>query len=142
MEYIIGAILILIVLIIIGLILRKRTYDQVDHYESWKISVMNRNIASELAKIKTLNLTGETEEKFQMWHDRWEHIVTRELSQVEEYLFDAEEAADRYRFPRAKKILTAIEELLHSIEKDIEEILNELDHLLEAEKESRQAIEN
>src|SRR5690625_121743 len=142
MQYVIWAILLIIVLIIIGLILRKRTYDKVDAFESWKIDIMNRNIASELAKIKTLNLTGETEEKFQHWKDRWEVIVTKELSEVEDYLFDAEEAADRYQFPRANKILKTIDEQLNTIEDNIENILGELNTLLVAEKESRKTIES
>jgi len=141
MQYVIWGILILIVVIIIGLILRKRTYDKVDAFESWKIDIMNRNIASELAKVKTLNLTGETEEKFKHWKERWELIVTNELSEIEDHLFDAEEAADRYQFPRANKSLAKIEEKLNGIEENIEKILSELNTLLIAEKESRKTIE-
>jgi len=142
MQYVIWGILILIVIIIIGLILRKRTYDKVDAFESWKIDVMNRNIASELAKIKTLNLTGETEDKFKQWKRRWEKMVNNDLSEVEDLLFDAEEAADQYRFPKAKKALTEIEEKLNNIETDIEGILTELNELLDAEKESRKRVEH
>src|SRR5690625_1553663 len=141
MQYVIWGILILIVVIIIGLILRKRIYDKVDAYESWKIDIMNRNIATELSKVKTLNLTGETEEKFKHWKERWERIVTEELSEIEDFLYDAEEAADRYQFPRANKVLTTIEEKLDAIEESIEEILSELNDLMIAEKESRETIE-
>lgn len=141
MEFVIGAILLIIVLMITGLILRKRVYDAIDRHESWKMDIMNRNIASELARIKTLNLSGETQEKFDAWKERWEYIVTKELSDVEEYLFDAEEAADRYRFPRANKALLMIDKILQSVEEDIQTILNELDGLLESEKLSRKEIE-
>lgn len=142
MQYVIWGILILIVIIIVGLILRKRTYDKVDALESWKIDIMNRNIASELAKIKTLNLTGETEEKFKLWKNRWEKMVNNDLSEVEDFLFDAEEAADQYRFPKAKKSLTKIEDKLNDIEVDLEAILTELNELLDAEKESRKRVES
>lgn|SRR5690625_528120 len=142
MQYVIGVILLIIATIIIGLILRKRIYDTVDRLESWKLDIMNRNIASQLAQIKTLNLSGETQKKFNMWKERWEHIVTKELADVEEYLFDAEEAADKYRLPRAKKTLQKIDQTLQSVEADIEEMLSELDRLLEAEKESRKEIES
>lgn len=63
MAYFIGIILAIIVLIIVGLILRKRIYDSVDKYEAWKMDIMDRNIASQLGRIKSLNLSGETQQK-------------------------------------------------------------------------------
>src|SRR5699024_6364004 len=140
MEIIIGIILVVIVLIIIGLILRKKVYDSVDELESWKLDVMNRNIGTELSRIKSLNLSGETQKKFETWKGQWEHIAATDLSHVEEYLFDAEEAADRYRFPSAKKALQQGNKVLHRIEKDLESMLEELDVLLNSEQSSRQEI--
>lgn len=141
MAYIIGIVLVIITLIIVGLILRKRIYDVVDRQESWKMDIMNRNIASELSRIKNLNLSGETQEKFESWKGHWEYIVTKQLPDIEEYLFDAEEAADRYRFPTAKKTLRKVEQTLQSIEKDIEQMLLELDELMKSEETSRKEIE-
>src|SRR5699024_12868414 len=56
-------------------------------------------------------------------------------------LFDAEEAADRYRFPTAKKLLKSIEKTLQSIEEDIQNMLDELEELLESEETSRKEME-
>ncbi|WP_404453612.1 septation ring formation regulator EzrA [Virgibacillus necropolis] len=141
MAYIIGIVLVIIALIIVGLILRKRIYDVVDRQESWKMDIMNRNIAAQLARIKSLNLSGETQKKFESWKEHWEYIVTKQLPDIEEYLFDAEEAADRYRFPTAKKTLRKVEQTLQSIEKDIEKMLIELDELIKSEETSRKEIE-
>ncbi|MFC4556712.1 septation ring formation regulator EzrA [Virgibacillus kekensis] len=141
MAYIIGTILVVITLIIVGLILRKRVYDVVDRLEAWKMDIMNRNIASQLARIKRLNLSGETQVKFESWKDRWEYIVTKELPDIEEFLFDAEEAADRYRFSGARKTLRKVEQTLESIENDIEQMLKELDELMDSEENSRKEIE-
>lgn len=140
MEIIIGIILVVIVLIIIGLIFRKKVYDAVDQLEGWKLDVMNRNIGTELAQIKTLNLSGETQKKFETWKSQWENIAATDLSHVEEYLFDAEEAADRYRFPSARKALQQGNKILHTIEKDLESMLDELDILLKSEESSRQGV--
>lgn len=126
---------------IVGFILRKRVYDSVDRLEGMKMDIMNRNIATELARIKKLNLSGETQEKFEAWKKRWELIIAQELPDIEEYLFDAENAADRYRFPSANKSLQKIEKSLSSIENDIEDILQELEELLQSEKTSRIEIE-
>ncbi|MBM7572853.1 septation ring formation regulator EzrA [Aquibacillus albus] len=141
MAYVIGVILIIIALIILGLILRKKVYDEVDRLEGWKMDIMNRNVTSELARIKSLNLMGETQDKFESWKDRWDHILTRELPDIEEYLLDAEEAADRFRISTAKKNLKAVEDTLESIESDIDEMFKELEHLLDSEQHSRKEIE-
>ncbi|QDP40869.1 septation ring formation regulator EzrA [Radiobacillus deserti] len=142
MAYIIGFILLLIALIVIGLILRKRVYDEVDHLENWKMDIMNRNVTSELSRVKDLNLSGETQDKFESWKERWENIVTRELPDIEEYLLDAEEAADRYRISTAKKNLRTVNEILGRIEKNIEQIFAEVDQLMEAEQHTREEIED
>ncbi|MEN2769156.1 septation ring formation regulator EzrA [Ornithinibacillus xuwenensis] len=141
MEIIIGIILVIIALIIISLIMRKRVYDFVDRLESWKLDIMNRNISAELSRIKKLNLSGETQERFESWKERWEMILSKELPDIEEYLFDAEEAADRFRFSTAKKTLRKTDQILQSIEKDIEKILSELDELVDSEESSRKEVE-
>ncbi|GGK05498.1 septation ring formation regulator EzrA [Lentibacillus kapialis] len=141
MAYIIGSILVIIAIIITGLIIRKRVYDVVDRLEAWKMDIMNRNIASELSRVKNLNLSGETQEKFESWKERWEYIVTKELPDIEEYLFDAEEASDRYRFPTAKKRLGIAEKTLQSVEREIDEMLEEVDQLMKSEESSRKDIE-
>lgn len=141
-PYIIGTILVIIALLIVGLILRKRTYDAVDRLESWKMDIMHRNTAAELAKIKGLNLSGETQEKFESWKEQWEAIVTKELPDIEEWLFEAEDAADRYRFSTAKKVIHRIEETLNAIENKIARMLEELDDLLLSEETSRKEIES
>lgn len=137
----ISIILVIIALIIIGLLFRKRFYDKVDQLEAWKMDIMNRNIAAELAQMKELNLSGETEEKFEAWRKRWDSIVTTELGDISELLYDAEHNADRYRFKTSKQLIGDIEQHLHNIEKDLEKILQQLNELLEAEEESRKGIE-
>ncbi|WP_010651198.1 septation ring formation regulator EzrA [Oceanobacillus massiliensis] len=141
MVFVIGIVLAVIVIIIIALILRKRIYDQVDNLENWKMDIMGRNVAAQLSKIKTLNLSGETQEKFEAWKGRWEHIITHELPNIEEHLFDAEEAADRFRFNKAKSVLNTAESTLQTIENNIESILLELEELLETEETSRKEAE-
>lgn len=141
MELFIGIILAIIVLIVIGLILRKRVYDQVDRLEAWKLDIMARNVAGELSKIKNLTLSGETQEKFEAWKERWDYIVGKELADIEEHLLDAEDAADKFRISKAKKVLKETEEILQSIEGSIDNILSELEELLESEKSSRMEVE-
>ncbi|MGP4041572.1 septation ring formation regulator EzrA [Gracilibacillus sp. D59] len=140
LEFVIGGILIIIVLLIIGLIFRKKVYDNVDRLEAWKMDIMNRNVTAELAKVKQLNLSGETQEKFENWKENWDIILTRDLPDMEEYLLDAEEAADKFRIKSARKNLQHVETALQDIESNIEDMYKELDHLLNSEKYVRQEI--
>jgi septation ring formation regulator len=141
LPYIIGGIIVIIALIILGLIMRKRVYDEVDRLESWKLDITNRNVSEELAKVKALNLSGETQEKFESWKERWDHIVTKELPDTEEALFDAEEGADRYRFKKARQHLQQVQDILTQVEEKIEVMFRELDHLLASEEEARKQAE-
>ncbi|BAC14156.1 septation ring formation regulator [Oceanobacillus iheyensis HTE831] len=140
MVFVISVILAIIVILTIGLILRKRIYDKVDHQEKWKMDIMARDVAQQISKIKSLNLSGETQEKFELWKGRWEHIITKELPDIEDHLFDAEDAADKFRMKRANNILTEGDQKLQNIEVKIEEILEELDELLSSEKTSREEV--
>src|SRR5690625_6788716 len=137
MEFVIGIILLIIVLVIVMLIIRKRLYGSVDYYEEWKLKVMNRNIASELSRLKSLNLKGYTKGKFEHWKEKWDDILSNDLADVEELLYDAEHAVDQFRFSRARKILTQIDQTLEKLEQEIDLILQELEELLETERSTR-----
>lgn len=140
-PYIIGFILIIIALIITGLIFRKLIYDRVDKLEAWKMDIMNRNVTAELQRVKALRLSGETQTKFESWKETWDRILTRDLPDIEEYLFDAEEAADRFKVSSANKSLETVEQILKDTEKLIENMYSELDDLLDSEKQSRKLAE-
>src|SRR5690625_3340823 len=137
---IIGFILIIIALIITGLVFRKFIYDRVDKLEAWKMDIMNRNVTAELQRVKALRLAGETQTKFESWKETWDRILTRDLPDIEEYLFDAEEAADRFKIPSAKKCLELVEQTLNQIEGVIADMFKELDELLDSEKQNRKEI--
>jgi len=113
----------------------------VDRVENRKMEITERDVASELGRIKVLNLSGETQESFEKWKEDWDQIVTKELPDIEEYLMDAEEHADRFRFRKAKNRLHDAEKLLESIDKNIDVILAELHELLESEETSRAEVE-
>ncbi|WP_174729459.1 septation ring formation regulator EzrA [Mesobacillus harenae] len=137
MEYIIGAIALLLGLFLAGYFLKKRYFKDVDRLEAWKIDIMNRPVLEEMSKVKQLNMTGQTEELFDRWRQEWDEIVTVQAPDVEELLFDAEDYIDKYRFNKGKEVLAAIEEKLNEIEDNIKNILNELNELVGSEEKNR-----
>lgn len=141
MEFIIGAILAIIIIITVGLILRKKLYDGVDKYEARKLEIMNRNVAAELSKMKDLNMDGETKENFETWKEAWDTILTEDLAKVEELLYDTEKAADKYSFPTAKKHMKEMDTILLTIEEKVESLLKEIQTLLKTEANNRELME-
>ncbi|OEH91808.1 septation ring formation regulator EzrA [Bacillus solimangrovi] len=141
MEYVIGLIILSLGLITYTLIMRKRVYNEVARLESWKVEIMNRPVTEEISRVKELNLTGQAEEKFESWRNTWDDIVTRKFPDVEERLFDAEEAAEKFRFTRAKKINQETNEDLQEIEEQIKLLLSELQDLLGSEQQNRVDVE-
>jgi septation ring formation regulator len=141
MEYIIGIIVFIIALILAGVILKRNSFKEIDRLEQWKIDIMNRPVLEEMSKVKQLNMTGQTEVLFERWRNEWDEVVTIDLPNVEEYLFDAEEYIDKYRFKRAKEVQNKIDQKLAKTESKINKILAELNELVGSEEKNRMEIE-
>lgn len=141
MEYVIGGIVIVILIYIAGYLMKKKLYKEVDRLETWKLDITNRPVLDEMSKVKRLNMIGQTEELFERWRNEWDEIVTVKLPNVEEFLFDAEEYIDKYRFSKAKEKQLFIDKLLAEIEGEIKALLKELNDLVGSEEKNRLEIE-
>src|SRR3954453_9544590 len=91
MKYFIGFFILLLALFVVGYLIKKKYFKEMDRLEGWKIDLLNRPILDEMTKVKKLNMTGQTEELFENWRNQWDDIVTVKLPDLEEMLFDAEE---------------------------------------------------
>lgn len=136
MEIIIGILALVVVFISVSFLRRKKIYEEVDRLETWKVSIMNKPVSEELSKVKDLNMTGQTEELFENWRYQWDDILSTELVSIEEYLFDAEDYVDKYRFKKAKETLAVADDRLRDIEIKIKSIYDELDDLIGSQAKS------
>ncbi|MDR7000541.1 septation ring formation regulator EzrA [Neobacillus niacini] len=141
MKYFIGFFILILVIFLLGYVIKKKYFREMDRLEAWKIDLMNRPILEEMSKVKQLNMTGQTEELFENWRNQWDDIVTVKLPSLEEMLFDAEEYIDRYRFKKAKTVQRTINDTLQEIENQITKILEELHELVGSEEKNRVEIE-
>lgn len=141
MEFILLAILVIVVAVVIyGTLSRRKIYKDVDRLENWKIELGSRPVAEEIAKVKGLKISGETEEKFELWRKDWDDIVGTHIPDIEKALFDIEEQANKYRFGKARELVTAVENQLQDIEAQIDVIFKEVDELVHSEKENEAGI--
>ncbi|WP_071393824.1 septation ring formation regulator EzrA [Bacillus tuaregi] len=141
MEYIIGGIAIVICIFLAGFFMKKKHYKETDRLEAWKIDITTRPVLDELQKVKQLNMNGETEERFERWRKTWDEIITVQLPDLEELLFDAEEHIDKYRFKKAKAVQAEISTVLGNVEAKMKELLDELQELVGSEEKNRTEIE-
>lgn len=109
--------------------------------EKRKTEIMNRPVTDELAKVKRLNMTGQTEELFDRWRQTWDEVLAVDLADVEEKLFESEERLDQFRFGKAKEINETIVSRLEEAEQKVEGILTELDELIGSEENNREESE-
>jgi len=140
MIYIIGIIMVLIVLYIIGYFVKRNNFTYIDRLEAWKIEIMNRPVLDEVSKIKKLKMEGEAEEYFERWRTAWDEIITEELPNVEEMLYEAEDLVEKYRFSKAKQVYTKIETSLKEVEKKIDEMVENLHDIIGSEEKNREDI--
>jgi septation ring formation regulator len=141
LEYIIGGIALLICIFLAGFFMKKKYYKETDRLESWKMEITNRPVLDELQKIKRLNMSGETEERFDRWRKTWDDVVSTILPDIEELLFDVEEQIDKYHFKKAKQIQLQINETLSKVEDTINKLLSELEELVGSEEKNRIEID-
>ena len=141
MEIIIGILVVVVIFFSFSYLGRKKIYAEVDRLETWKVSIMNKPVSEELSKVKDLNMTGQTEELFENWRYQWDDILSSELQNIEEYLFDAEDHADKYRFKKAKNVLAIANQKLEEIEDQIKSIFDELEELIGSQAKSQEQID-
>ncbi|MGJ7920412.1 septation ring formation regulator EzrA [Neobacillus sp. LXY-4] len=141
MGFVIGAIVVVLCILLVGYFTRKKYYKEIDRLESWKIDITNRPVQDEMSKVKQLNMTGQTEELFERWRKEWDEIAAGGLPEIDELLFDAEEAIDKLRFKKAGEIQAEIRASLTESEEKIKQILTELNELVGSEQKNREEME-
>lgn len=141
MKYFIIPIIILIVLITIAFLFRRKHISEIGRLEHEKMQIQNKPIFEEMMKVKQLNMTGETEEKFERWRNEWTEVVDVHMPKIDSMLFDAEDMIDRFRFKKATLTEKEIQEKIRQCDKRKNDILEELNELIGSEEKNRIEIE-
>lgn len=116
--------------------MKKKHYSLINGLEKQKFELMDLPIPDDLRRAKDLQLTGQTKKKFNQLHSEWQKIETKTFPDLENHLFDAEQAADRLQLIKAKATETKAANLIKNIEMDIKEIQTALYELLQSEEQN------
>ncbi|MCZ2257964.1 septation ring formation regulator EzrA [Sporosarcina sp. G11-34] len=141
MLYIVTALIVLLIITIIVFSYRRKHISEIGRLEQEKLQIQNRPILEEMTKIKQLNMTGETEKKFERWRSEWTEVMDVHLPGIDTLLFDAEDVIGRLRFKKATQIESEIREKTHFCDTKMNDILQELNELVGSEEKNRIEME-
>ncbi|WP_432352247.1 septation ring formation regulator EzrA [Sporosarcina sp. A2] len=136
-NYFIIPIIIVIVLAVAIFLLRRKHIQEISKLEHQKLHIQHEPIFEEMTKVKQLNMTGQTEEKFERWRNEWTEVIDVLVPRIDSSLFDTEEMVDRFRYKKATGIEKEIEQQLNVCEERKNSILKELNELIGSEEKNR-----
>lgn len=140
-KYIVLLIILVITIFLVVYLFRKKHRNELIALEKIKLQVQHEPIFEELTKVKQLNMTGETEEKFERWRSEWTEVVDVLMPKIDSLLFDAEEVIERIRYRKIVDIENEINEILTFAEETKNNILEELEELIGSEEKNRIEME-
>lgn len=140
-KYIIPIIIVLIVIIAVIFVFRNKHLTEMRRLQALKDNLQKKPVQEELAKVKGLNMNGQTEAMFESWKNKWENLDDQEFPKIDNLLHALRGNVDRFQFGKATIVEQEIESHIHGADKIIDQILEELDHLLNSEKQSSIEIE-
>ncbi|MGM9944784.1 MAG: septation ring formation regulator EzrA [Lysinibacillus sp.] len=140
-KYIIIVAVVLLALLVAGLIIRRKHNAVIARLEKEKLEIQHYPIYEELAKVKSLNMNGQTEELFENWRNAWVEVTDVHVIKIDALLFDAEEYIDRFKFKKATEVEKVIEEKVAECDKVRLKILAELEELMGSEENNRIEME-
>ena len=126
---------------VVSYMMRKKHYRIVDELEEQKLQLSDMPIVDDIHMIKTLNLTGQTEENFQKWKSVWEDVEKATIPTIENHLFEAERSIDKLRFGKAQDSENQAESKIKETKETLLEIQEALSELVRGEEKNRLELE-
>lgn len=131
---IITILVLLVVTFGITYLVRTKYYQKIDQLDQEKNEVLKKAPYDELNEVSNLHISGQSFELRKKLEQQWHTIESVKYPQLENNLFDAEQATDRYRLMEAKKNHAEAEEALAEINNEMEALQADLVGLIEREQ--------
>lgn len=126
---------------IITYFIRGNYYEQIDALDQQKNELLKKAPHEELKEVRELSLAGRSLELREKFEADWNRIKSFKYPELENYLFAAEQATDRYRLNESRKIQGYAKESINEISRDIEELTQSLSEMIEREQANLNKID-
>lgn len=120
--------------------MKKKHYQTINKLEQEKFDLIDTPISETIQSVKDLSLTGQTKKNFEQWKEKWKKLEMTAFPDIENLLFDAEQATDRLQLIKASQAEQKSSELMNSTKQSIKEIQLALNELLKSEEKNIQAV--
>ena len=136
-------IVLVLVLVTVGIIyfVQKKYYRQIDELDAQKNDVLKNAPYDALKEVAELNITGQSQEVRTALENQWRTIETVKYPKLENDLYDAEQATDRYRLGESKKNQESAAQAITEIKEDISQLTHSLNDLIEREQANLKQID-
>ena len=141
LEYIIIGIVVLLAILLVLIFIRRKHSTEIARLDKEKMQIQHYPLYEELAKIKALNMNGQTEELFETWRNSWAEVIDEHITKIDTMLFDAEEYIDRFKFNKSKALQMEIAEKIQYCDEERKKIIAELEELIGSEEKNRIEME-
>ena len=120
---------------------QKKYYRQIDELDTQKNDVLKNAPYDALKEVAELNITGQSQEVRTALENQWRTIETVKYPKLENDLYDAEQATDRYRLGESKKNQESAAQAITEIKEDISQLTHSLNDLIEREQANLKQID-
>lgn len=141
---IVGIIILILLatLVLMTYFIKKQHYKRIDELDGRKSSVMDRSPIQKLQTVNNMSITGQSKEAAKKLSEQWEEIETKKYPRIENCLFEAEQATDRYKFRAARVQQEEAEELMNEMDETLNQLIQSLDELTQREEANLKKIDD
>lgn len=140
---IVGIIILILLIALVAVLYytKKQNYKKIDELDARKSTIMDRSPVDKLQTVKSMSITGQSKESATKLEEQWKTIETKHYPKIENHLFDAEQATDRYRFKAASRFQQEATDLMDQVDGTLKELTSALDELIQREEANLKRIE-
>jgi septation ring formation regulator len=137
---------IIIFILIVALVLvlyftKKQNYKKIDELDARKTAMMQSSPTEKLETVSRMSIAGQSKEMAAQLNEQWKTIEKKKYPQIENTLFEAEQATDRYRFKLSSNHQVLAEEVMDEVEETLKKLSSSLDELIQREEANLKKIE-
>lgn len=122
--------------------IKNKHYKEIDEINKEKKKIQTTLPVTKAEKLGKMSITGQSKVLADQTVHKINEIEAKALPEIESFLFEAEEAADRYRFKQSTETQARAKEALKLIDETLNQTILTIDELLQREEANLRKIDS